>query len=125
MVAPSPLELRRRSPEERLVLALLRGGAPHSTSPVTASRMAPTRRPADADRQRLRELAIALVREGCAIQPPRAVYVHLDEVRLLHLVADVQAGRTLTGVLDPEKAFIAEIGTILAKTGIRLPGAAG
>lgn len=122
MVAPSPLELRRRSPEERLVLALLRGGAPHSTSPVTA-RMAPTRRPLDADRQRSRELAIALVREGCAIQPPRAAYVHLDEVRLLHFIAEVQAGRTLTGVPDPERAFIAEIGAILAKTGIRLPGA--
>lgn len=71
----------------------------------------------------LRELALVLTRHGFAIQPPRASYVHLDELRLLHLIADAQAGIIASGTAEPAESAIAQAAAILTTIGIDLANA--
>jgi hypothetical protein len=60
--------------------------------------------------------------EGFAIQPPKAPYVHLDELRLLHLMADAQAVRLDGGIAEPLRGIVLEAAESLAAFGIDLTG---
>lgn len=122
MVASSLLELRRRSAAERRALELLRGGrpaslaiAPHPDGPDRSFRSA-----GDERRKRLRELALVAMRHGFSIQPPKAAYVHLEELRLLHLIADAQAGTFDDETTEPVKSAVREAAATLAMIGIDL-----
>lgn len=62
--------------------------------------------------------------QGFPVQPPWASYVHLDELRLLHLIADTQAGKIDSGTTEPAGSAIIEAAAILTAIGIDLASAA-
>ncbi|MDH7637659.1 hypothetical protein [Sphingomonas oryzagri] len=57
---------------------------------------------------------------GFAIQPPRAAYVHLDELRLLHLIADAQVGTIDDGMPQPLRSIITDAAAALCAFGVAL-----
>ena len=83
----------------------------------------PIRPASDERRKQLRELAVRLMHQGFAVQPPRASYVHLDELRLLHLIADAQTGKIDSGMAEPAGDAIVEAAAILTAIGIDLASA--
>lgn len=119
MVAPSPLELRRRSAAERRAIELLRGGIA-AAGTLSGGPGRSFRSPGEEQRKRLRELAHIAKHHGIAIQPPKVAYIHLDELRLLHLIAAAQAGKIGDGMAESLKDIIMEAGAMLASFGVDL-----